>query len=495
MSRTIFAFLLALLLAPAARAADDEAPPPDPALRLGEVRGDTLFVQRDSVITLALERNEMLAASGAMMDAAAAQAQGAWRAFLPQVQVGSYFLRSDDALMSFGYKLQNRSVSQADFYPPSLNDPGETNNFIMHLQLLQPIFNGGSGLGGKRAANAMSRAAEHDHARAAETVRFHAVQAYEGLALAGAFEKVMEAAVASAEGHVRQARSMAENGMATQADVLQAEVFLSGLKQQLIETRNQKALAGEHIKLLTAVDTPLVLGVETPDDPGEMTVPEASIDPALLAERNDILARRAQADAADRMVDVATGSVLPHVNLSLQRDFYSRNDLFGDDARSWTLGVYATWDIFKGMQNIGEIKKARADRRAARHMVDFETRQAAVQANEAWLNLKAAHEKVGVARGAVDAAREGLRIVGNQYREGLAGMVDLLDTQAAATMAEGRLVNAVHDFKVGLAQLEYAGALPGAGSAPAQDAAAATANDPNTLPSNHIPEETNHAAQ
>ena len=66
------------------------------------------------------------------------------------------------------------------------------------------------------------------------------------------------------------------------------------------------------------------------------------------------------------MVAVAQGSMLPHVNLSLQRDFYSQEDLFGDDARSWTLGVYATWDIFKGMQNIGEIKKAKAQQTGRR---------------------------------------------------------------------------------------------------------------------------------
>jgi len=439
MFRILVGLLLILVLVPVATLAEETAEPaPDPALGLGTVRGDTLYLNRDQVVAQALARNEMLAASGAMRDAAAADAQGAWRAFLPQVQVGSYFLRSDDALTSFAATLQNRSVTQADFYPPTLNNPGESNNFITRLQVLQPIFK---------------------HARAGETVRFHAIQAYEGLALAGSFEKVMLAAVASAEGHVNQARSMADNGMATEADVLQAKVFLSGLQQQLIETRNQMAIAAENIKLLTATTTSLPLAAINVTDSGDMMNPDGVTNPVALAGRPDLLARQAQAEAADQMVTVATGSVLPHVNMSLQRDYYSRDNLFGDDARSWTLGVYATWDIFKGMQNIGQIKKAKADRRAAEHMVDFETRQASVEATEAWLNLKAAHEKVAVAQGAVDAAREGLRIVSNQYREGLAGMVDLIDTQTAATMAEGRLVHALHDYQVGLARLEFTGAV------------------------------------
>ena len=92
-------------------------------------------------------------------------------------------------------------------------------------------------------------------------------------------------------------------------------------------------------------------------------------------------------------------------------------------------------------------------------MYDFSLRQARVEATEAWLAAKSAWEKVGVAKTAVTAARESLRIVSNQYREGLASMVDLLDTQAAATKAEGDLVQALHDYNVGLARLEYAGAL------------------------------------
>jgi outer membrane protein TolC len=448
-----------LIVGTEARAATAAVPDSSWA-RLGEIRSDTLFVSRDKVIALALEQNEMLAASGAMRDAAGAEATGALRAFLPQIQLGSFFLRSDDALNSFGYRLQNRTITPQDFDPTLLNNPGETNHFVSRLQLLQPIFNGGMGINGKQAANAMSRAAEHEHVRAAETIRYHVVQAFEGLVLAKAYEDVMIAAVASAAGHVRQAQSMVDAEMATAADLLQAKVYLSALQQQLIEVRNMMAIAGENIKLLTAVRIDLPLAADSTLDADADLFMTAGSDPLAGAERSDILARREQAAAAGQMVAVAQGSMLPHVNLSLQRDFYSQEDLFGDDARSWSLGVYATWDIFKGMQNIGEIKKAKAHQRAAEYMVRFETRQARVQATEAVLKAQAAREKVMVARGAVDAAREGLRIVTNQYREGLASMVDLLDTQAAAVMAEGNLVQALHDYQVGMANLEYSGAAP-----------------------------------
>ena len=454
------------LSAPSVARAEESAAAPDTSwMRIGTIENGVLVIDRQKVIATALQHNEMLAASGAMLDAADADVLSAWQGFLPQLQLGEFFMRSDDALSAFGFKLQNRGVTPLDFgITPGgfeshlINQPGEINNFITRIQLLQPIFNGGMGIFGKQAANAAGRAAGFKHARAKETIRFQAIQVYEGLTLATSFEAVMEAAVASAEGHVRQARSMVENDMATEADLLQARVYLSTLQQKLIEVRNLIAVAGENIKLLTAVSTimPIAPNTSMESEAGQLDIPSL-VDLEAIQYRNDLQARREEAVAAGKMVGVATGSMLPHVNLSLQKDWYDLDKLFGNNSNSWTLGVYATMGF--GVQNIGEIQKAKAQHRAAEHMVAFETRQAQVQATEAWLNAKAAHEKVLVARDAVDASRAGLKIVTNQYREGLASMVDLLDTQAYATQAEGNLVQALHDLSVGLANLEFASAV------------------------------------
>ena len=447
-------------------------------MRIGNIENGVLIVDRQKIVEAALKHNEMLAASGAMLDAADADALGAWRGFLPQIQLGEFFMRSDDALSAFGFKLQNRGVTPLDFgITPSgfesqlINNPGEINNFITRIQLLQPIFNGGMGIYGKQAANAAGRAAGYKHARAKETIRFQAIQVYEGLALATSYEAVMESAVASAEGHVRQARSMVENEMATEADLLQARVFLSTLQQKLIEVRNMMSIAGENIKLLTAVNTGLPIAPKTnmEEEASHLDLP-GIVDLEAIQYRNDLQARREESVAAGKMIGVATGGMLPHINLSLQKDWYDLDNLFGNNSNSWTLGVYATMGI--GIQNIGDIKKAKAHHRAAEYMVDFETRQAQVQATEAWLNANAAYEKVLVARDAVAASRAGLKIVTNQYREGLASMVDLLDTQAYATQSEGSLVQALHDLSVGMANLKFASAV--------KPATAADLNQPST---------------
>jgi len=259
----------------------------------------------------------------------------------------------------------------------------------------------------------------------------------------------------------RQARSLLEAEMATEADLLQAQVFLSGLRQQLITVQNQVAMAGEMIRLLTALDTPLVIVAEPPSETIE---PGITPDIAQVRQRSDLQARRLEAEAASRMVGVARGAMLPHVNLSVERNYHSQDTMFGNDATSWNLGVYATWDVFKGLANISELRQARANSRAAEHRFHFEQRQARLEAVQAWRDVEASRARVTVAEGAVEAARASLRIVSNQYREGLASMVDLLEVQAAAIKAEGDLVQARHDYRVDQARLTHAaggGVYPG----------------------------------
>ena len=383
---------------------------------LGVVHGDTLTVSRADVVRAALDRNEMLQASGAMTDAASAQALGAWTGFLPRLSLGAYQIRSTDALYGFGFKLNQRRATQADFSAPpmegmaapapfgdALNYPGPSENNILQVKLQQPVFNGGMAIYGKKAADAMARAAESSHRRAEETVRMHAVQAYEGLVLARAYATVLNQALATADAHVAQARAMVENELIVEADLLQARVHRDGVRQQLITARNMVRTAGEHIKLLTALETDLVLAPA--DANAEPPAGAAVLDGVGL--RADLQASADQAAAAGHMAKVARGAMIPHLNLQAEKNWYHRDDLFGNEADAWTFGVYATWDVFSGLQNVGAMKKARAESRAASWMHDFRTRQARVEAQQAAFELESARERLAVARDAVDRRPRG----------------------------------------------------------------------------------------
>ena len=79
----------------------------------------------------------------------------------------------------------------------------------------------------------------------------------------------------------------------------------------------------------------------------------------------------------------------------------------------------------------------------------------------AWADLRAASQRIEVARAAVDQAQESLRITQNRYTAGLSNVTDLLRTETAVLEAKPRYLAAVNDQRVTAADLEMkAGTLP-----------------------------------
>ena len=76
-----------------------------------------------------------------------------------------------------------------------------------------------------------------------------------------------------------------------------------------------------------------------------------------------------------------------------------------------------------------------------------------VDVRESFLEAGAAKKMIAVARQAESQAEESLRFVENQYREGLATITDLLDTELARTNARLSLVTALYEYNAALAKL------------------------------------------
>ena len=117
------------------------------------------------------------------------------------------------------------------------------------------------------------------------------------------------------------------------------------------------------------------------------------------------------------------------------------------------IGVSLDWKVFSGLGSAGRVKSARAAREKARYDAASMRHKVEVDVREAWLNSRAALERIGVAARAREQADESLRILENQYREGLATITDLLDTELAATNARLGHTSALYEYNLALARL------------------------------------------
>jgi outer membrane protein TolC len=268
------------------------------------------------------------------------------------------------------------------------------------------------------------------------------VQSYYGARLASEVVLTLEVAEAMAAAHVHEANSRLEQGMVTRSDLLLAQLRAGEIRAQLIGARAQAGLARRQLALVLGVptDTAFALPDSLPSAERIRGVAEV-LSPGALAGRADVESAKAAAEAAGRDVLRATGRFLPRLSAFARYDWNDPTTPFHGQ-RSWTIGVMASWTLFGGFSEIGDVRGARARATAARAMAEAAQGQAALEVSTRESDVTVALARLAIAEQAVDQAREAHRIVARQYTGGLAGITDLLGAQAAETQTRLGLAQA-----------------------------------------------------
>jgi len=422
---------------------------------LAEAQSDTLRVTLAEMLQSAGQANPMLRAARNAAEAAEGQRLASMAGFLPHLSMSEMFSRSNDPVYAFGTKLRQSVFSERDFAMSSLNFPSPITNYSTRFVLQQPIFNGGRAWNGRRMAESYATAAQKAAGYSAEETAFQVRKAYYSVLLARESLGVLDAALSAARSHKHQAERMSAEGLATRADELKASVRVAELEQKLIAAANSITVAGEYLKLASGVhDNRPVLPLDSLDA-AAFNAPLDSLIAFALASHGQLAAADQAAQAAGYGAKAALGSLIPSLNGFAQ---YERDakDVFGKDGDNWMVGVSLDWNFFDGLGSVGNVKSARAMREKALNEAAMLRHKVEVDVREAWLNLQASGKQIEVARGARDEAKESLRIVENQYREGLASITDLLDTEAAATGAGLNYSAALYEYNLSLAGLRLA---------------------------------------
>ena len=95
------------------------------------------------------------------------------------------------------------------------------------------------------------------------------------------------------------------------------------------------------------------------------------------------------------------------------------------------------------------IRRTEAEAQRADSAVRLEVRRA-------WADLRAAEQRIEVARAALAESEESLRITQNRYEAGMNGVTDLLRTETAVLESRTRYLSAVHDQRLAATMLELA---------------------------------------
>ena len=296
--------------------------------------------------------------------------------------------------------------------------------------------------GAVSASEAQLQASRDDLAAAELSVRATLTQTYFSLRAAEAQAALLQDTLAAYQRSLELTQNRYRAGVASAADVAQAQNQLKSTEAQLIEAQSSRAQLAHALAVLLGRPPGLF------SLPRTALLPEAPEAPAqlpsqLLERRPDIAAAERRVAAANAQVGVARAAFFPALSLSASAG--TRGSTLGDLVRApnlfWSIGPSLALAVFDAGQRQAAVASANAD-------VDQATanyRQTVLQAlQEVEDNLVIAgslQQEMGVQAEALAAARRLLEISTNQYRAGTVSFLNVVTAQTAVLSAERSLLD------------------------------------------------------
>lgn len=405
-----------------ARHADGTAPLAVPAA-WWTVYGDP---ELDRLQALAAQGSPSLAQAVARLRAAQAAVAGSQAGLWPTLGASASAQR---ARSGTGGDSSARSGATASSYSLGLNASWE-------LDLWGRLS------GAVDAAQAGVQASAADLAAARLSLQASVAQAYFSLRAAEAQMQLLQETLAAYEQSWRVTRNRYRAGVASPADVAQAEAQYKSTQAQLLESQAGRAQLEHALAALlglppAAFDLPPTGVLPAPPAvPGELPS-------QLLERRPDIAAAERRAAAANAQVGVARAAYFPALTLSAAAGYRgaSLSDLVSAPHLFWSLGPALAVALFDGGARDAAVESARAalDLAAATYR---QTVLAALQEVED--NLVAAASlarEQQVQQEAVAAAQKALDVATNQYQAGTVAYLNVLSAQTTVLAARRSLLD------------------------------------------------------
>ena len=409
-------------------------------------------VTLDQAISIAMEKNRDIEKAREY----ARYVQGKYieerAAALPQLSLnGSAAFSKDAANEVAGYPAQRQFGRAVD------------------LTLSQPLYTWGK-------LNAAIRAAEVGLKTADEQLRLYrqaayrdVVAAYLDIQLAQELSRLAVENRAQKQRHLDEATRKFSSGIATDYDVLAAEVAAENALPEVIRTENSVRMARERLRFL------LAMGPEDIDVTGTLAASTdngflpASYDEAVRIagkRRPELTDLRLRVGIYSELVTIANAEDKPRLDLKAGAGWHwvSLNDpgpAWDANGAAWNAGLFVTFPFFDGLRTSGKVAQARSDLRTKQieearllDSISLEVRQAEFSFREANEIRKALSGTVRQAERLVQMAEKG-------YEFGVKISLEVDDAQLNLLQARSNLARAQRDYRV--AQVNYLWAMGIAG--------------------------------
>jgi len=426
----------AFLILPAGGAAGDT--PGGPA---GGPRGLTL----EQALAVAAERNRDIEKAREYIAWAKGKYVEERAAALPQ-------------LAAVGSLVRDRDESQKIYSPIQTE---RTDRRTAQITLTQPLFTWGQVSAAIRAATAGLKSADEQlrlYRQAAQrdvSAAFYDVllaRELHGLALHNLDQKCR---------HLEEARRKHQAGVATDYDVLAAEVSVENARPEAIRTENQIRTTRERLRFLLALP-------EEVDAQGSL---DAVPGPVRGFEETFTLARERRPDLADlrhrigicqEQILIAGAQDKPRVDFkgAYGWSYLEQPNIYGDGP-TWSVGVQLNYPFFDGLRARGKVTQAESDLKRLRLDEAKQTDAVALEVRNAINAVGESGEILKALSGTVAQAERLLAMAERGFVLGVKTRMEVEDAELNLRQAKSSLNQARRDYLVARVNLDWVSGVLG----------------------------------
>ncbi|VVM77119.1 Cation efflux system protein CusC [Pseudomonas fluorescens] len=280
------------------------------------------------------------------------------------------------------------------------------------------------------------------------------VQNYLQLRVIDEQRRLLQATVEAYQRSLKMTENQYRAGVSGKDSVAQATTQLKSTEAEMVDLIWQRAQFENAIAVLIGLP-PAEFGLaDTSNIPALPDVPLA-LPSQLLERRPDIASAERSVMAANANIGVAKAAYYPDFTLSLNGGYSSSttNNWLSVPNRFWSVGPQLAMTLFDGGQRSAEVDRSEAayDETVAAY------RQTVLdgfrEVENYLVQLKVLEDESAVRQQALDAARESLKLIQNQYKAGLIAYLDVVVVQATALNNERNMLDLMQSRLIASVQL------------------------------------------
>ena len=373
-------------------------------------------------------------------------------------------LRSNDAGNVFGFKLQSREATFADFgfdeflggvgqalqmsggdfgafsnimqnpqmaqqllstAPKNLNNPDAMNHYDLKLMYMIPIYTGNKLSSYKKIAKDMTKMARLNKQKVEAQKSFEVRKTFYDISLLDKFVQDLS----TIKRNIMQLRDATiefkKEGYAKKTDLLEVESKLSNVERMLFQAQANRELSYDFLSFLLDHEVKSIKHVSL--DTFNCKIPLENV----LKRNRDIKKAEMGLKIQTEMIDVTSSAFKPEVGAFVE--YGSSDDTFlGNfkDHDRYTLGVQAKMNLFNGGVDMNKVEQEKLKRLKVKRQVELAKKGIALKYKKITTEIANADKQVESLKKELELAQEIYNNYQERYKEGLASINDVVIKQS-----------------------------------------------------------------